>query len=232
MRKIIHKAGFTLLEIVVAVAIFGVIAAIIFPALLQFLDIRERVDEKHQHIIALQKTFLFMANDFRYIANRPTKDEYGELGKQAFKLKDDNLFEMVSLYADVSLGGLNVPRKVVWNKEKDTLVREQYPVMDPDRDTKPTVQHLLTGVEKVAVVVHHIDNGRDNKSSKWKEVGAVPDLIDITITMQNDVKYQRLFNLTGANDKQFLPFSQPANGGNNGPNDGQTQGNGSPSPTQ
>ena len=53
------SGGFTLLEIIVAVAIFGVIASIVFPALLQFLDMRERVDEKHQQISGLQKTFQF-----------------------------------------------------------------------------------------------------------------------------------------------------------------------------
>ena len=65
-----HQLAFTLIEIMVAVAIFAVIAAIAFPALIQFLDVRERIYSKNQSLDSLQKTFLFMSRDLSYAVNR------------------------------------------------------------------------------------------------------------------------------------------------------------------
>ena len=42
-----NSSGFTLIEMMVSVLIFGVISSILFPALIDFLEARDRVDSKH-----------------------------------------------------------------------------------------------------------------------------------------------------------------------------------------
>jgi len=164
-----NSKGFTLLEIVVAVAIFAVITSIVFPALLQFLDMRERVVEKHQQIAGLQKTFLFLANDLRYAANRLGKDEFGDIGKTTLSVGDDSLLDLTALYPDLNLNGLNVPRRVRWVFEDQKLLRVQSPVMDPEPDTRTIVQSLLSDIENIDVLVHHVEDGRDNVDNKWED---------------------------------------------------------------
>ena len=200
MQGIAYKSinsckGFTLLEIVVAVAIFAVISSILFPALFQFLDMRERVDDKHQKITSLHKTFLFLANDLRYAVNRLSKDEYGELGKTTLLLDDDSLIEFTTAYPDLSLDGLNVPRRVLWQLEDGVLQRVQYPVMDPDADTRKMLQSLLTNVESIEFNVSHVEDGRDNTDNKWQEQSHLPDLIEIIIELENDIQYRRVFTM-------------------------------------
>lgn len=192
------SSGFTLLEIIIAVAIFGVIASIIFPALLQFLDMRERVDEKHQQISGLQKTFQFLANDLRFASNRLSKDEYGDIGKTTLSINDDYLIDLTALYSDLSLHGLAVPRRVRWQLVDGVLQRVQFPVMDPEADTRVMIQSLLQDVEDVEIEVSHVEDGRDNTDSDWDQQKRLPDLIDITIKMPKGIEYRRVFSMLGA----------------------------------
>lgn len=198
-----HRAsGFTLLEIIIAVAIFGVIASIIFPGLLQFLDMRERVDAKHQQVVSLQKTFQFLANDLRFASNRLAKDEYGEASKTTLSINDDSLLELTAQYPDLSLEGLNVPRRVSWRLEDGVLSRIQSPVLDPDADTRVMVQTMLEGIEDIEIEVSHIVDGRDTKENRWEEQTRLPDLIDIIIAMPDGLEYRRLISML-SNDKSL-----------------------------
>jgi len=199
------QGGFTLLEIVVAVAIFGVIASIIFPALFQFLEMRDRVDEKNQQMVSLQKTFQFLANDLRFAANRISKDEFGDAGKTTLIINDDHLIDLTSFYPDISLNGLNVPRRVNWQLQDGNLQRVQYPVMDPESETRLIIQDLLQNVENVDIQVHVVENGRDNKDNEWEEQARLPDLIDIVIEMPDGIEYRRVFSMLGANTGAVIP---------------------------
>lgn len=192
------SSGFTLLEIIVAVAIFGVIASIVFPALLQFLDMRERVDEKHQQISGLQKTFQFLANDLRFASNRLSKDEYGDIGKTTLSINGDYLIDLTALYSDLSLQGLAVPRRVRWQLVDGVFQRLQFPVMDPDADTRVMIQSLLKNVEDVAIKVSHISAGRNNTDNGWVSQKRLPNLIEVTINMGKGIEYRRVFSMLSA----------------------------------
>ena len=203
MKLYKKNCGFTLIEIVIAVAIFAVIISIVFPALLQFLQMRERVVEKNEEIINLQKTFLFLANDLRYAANRLDKDEFGDLRKTTISIGDDSVLDFTALYPDLAVDGLNVPRRVRWILEDDVLTREQFPVMDPENDTRKLIQSLMTDIDDINIQVHEIQEGRDRVESAWEEQQKLPDLIDIEITMINGVEYRRLFTMFGGDASQL-----------------------------
>ena len=206
IKKTIKKSGgFTLLEIVVAVAIFAVVVGIMFPALIQFLDMRERVVEKNNELIGLQKTFLFLANDLRYAASRLSKNEYGDIGKTTLSIGDDSLLDFTALYPDVRLEGLGVPRRIKWVFEENVLSRVQYPVMDPDGDTRSFKQELLVDVEDIDIIIHHVIDGRDNEEKRWQNEDRLPDMIDIELTLATGTKYRRVFTMLGDSSGQELP---------------------------
>jgi len=203
MQSRIKGQGFTLLEIVIAVAIFAIISSIVFPALLQFLEMRERVVEKNTEVIELQKTFLFLANDLRFAANRLSKNEYGDPGSTTISIGDDSVLDFTTLYPDLSMEGLAVPRRVRWELDDEVLTRLQYPVMDPNSDTRHMVQSLLAGVDDINIQVHLVEDGRDSIESSWQEQERLPDMIDVEVTMQSGVKYQRLFTMLGGDASQL-----------------------------
>ncbi len=194
--------GFTLIEIMVAIAIFALIAAIAFPALIQFLDIRERVSKKNDSIAALQKTFLFMSRDLSYAVNRLGKDEFGQAADSTLLVGDNSVFELTTSYQDFNLDGSGVPRRVKWLFEDNTLSRVQYPVMDPDGDTRIYRQALLDGVKDVEVKVLSIEDGRDSESKRWNEETRLPNMLKITVQMQSGIDYERAFTMLGGDREE------------------------------
>lgn len=216
MKIGMHK-GFTLIEMMVAVAIFAVIASIVFPAMIQFLSVRERLQEKHDQMIGMQKTFLFLAKDMRFATNRLGKDEFGERGKATLLVGGDSLIEFTAQYPDLNLGGVNVPRRVRWQLDDGELRRVQYPVMDPDSDTRTLQQSLMIGVDKVEIELSVVEDGRDNTSDKWDEETRLPDMISVRVVMQNDIEYHRVFTMLSGDSIAALAASTA---GSNAPGSG------------
>ena len=199
-----EKNGFTLIEIMVAVAIFALIVAIAFPALIQFLDIRERINNKNESLDALQKTFLFMSRDLSYAVNRVGKDEFGDELKTTLTVDDNSLIELTSASQDFALDGASVPRRVKWLLEDAVLYRMQYPVMDPDSDTNAYKQGLLKEVDEVELTLFSIEDGRESESKRWDEKTRLPNMINVVIEMKNGLEYSRSFTMLGSDTEQAI----------------------------
>ncbi len=207
-------AGFTLIEVMVAVGIFAVIASIVGPALFQFLEIRDRAGAKQEQLESLQKTFLFLANDLRYAANRLGKDEFGDAADATLLVGDDALLELTTAYPDLNLGGLAVPRRVIWRLDDGVLLRLQSPVMDPDSDTRQLKQVLLSDIRDVEIELSAIEDGRDSTSKRWEEQTRLPDKISVTIELENKTEYRRIFTMLGGNsvDAVAASLNSPSTG--------------------
>ena len=217
--KIYRYNGFTLVEMMVSVAIFGVMASIIFPALIQFLDARESVDNKNKQLISMQKTFLFLAQDIRFASNRLGKDEFGDLGKATLSVGEDSLIELTSIYPDLNLDGLGVPRRVRWVLEDNTLQRIQYPVMDPDSDTRTIKQTLLTGINSVEIELKEITDSTEQVTSTWDKETKLPDLLSMTVEMESGIEYQRSFTMLNGDSLIATAAAQTGGGGSSGSRD-------------
>lgn len=215
-RKLPGVAGFTLIEIMVAVAIFAVIASIVGPALFQFLEIRERATLKQNQLQGLQKTFLFFGNDLRYASNRLSKDEFGELEEVSLSVDNDSLIELTAAYPDLNLGGIGVPRRVRWELVDGVLMRLQSPVMDPDGDTRTYSQALLNDVRSLEIDLSFVEDGRDNTSSKWEEATRLPDKVSLTLTMENKIEYRRVFTMLGGDTLEAVAATINSNQAPNG----------------
>ena len=211
LRKL-NASGFTLIEMMVSVLIFGVISSILFPALIDFLETRDRVDIKHQQLIGMQKTLLFVAQDMRFASNRLGKDEFGQVGKATLSVGDDSLIELTALYPDLNLNGVGVPRRVRWVLEDNVLQRVQYPVMDPDSDTRVIRQKLLDKVDRVDIQLREIVDGTEETSDSWSSESRLPDMIDMTIVMQSGIEYRRSFTMLNGDTVDAIAAAQTAGG--------------------
>ena len=206
-----NSRGFTLIEMMVSVAIFGVMASIIFPALIQFLDARDRIEEKQSHLIGLQKTFLFLAQDMRFASNRVGKDEFGEPGKATLTVNEEALLEFTALYPDLNLDGLGVPRRIRWELDDGVLQRVQYPVIDPDQDTRIIRQILLSGVDDIDITLTRIDDRREEESETWDEQSRLPDLLKMEILFESGIEYNRTFSMLNGDNLDAIAAVQGGN---------------------
>ncbi|MFZ5722943.1 MAG: type II secretion system minor pseudopilin GspJ [Pseudomonadota bacterium] len=77
-RRQAAQRGFTLLEILAAVAILALIGTAASMIFVQALDNRERVGERAEALAGLQRAFLFMQRDFEQTVPRGARDELGD----------------------------------------------------------------------------------------------------------------------------------------------------------
>ena len=73
--------GFTLLELLVAISIFGLLSVIAYSGLNSVLNTRQVLDEHMERLAEIQRTNLFLTADLRQIVKRDIRDEYGDLQK-------------------------------------------------------------------------------------------------------------------------------------------------------
>lgn len=112
--------GFTLLEIVIAVAVFAVIASISSSVLYQSLQTKERSNQKVNLINAMQLTFAIFSKDTRQIVTRPVRGNQMHLFPSFIGESD---------YLEFTRGGDVNPSAI---EQRSTLVRVAYLCKDND----------------------------------------------------------------------------------------------------
>jgi len=91
-----------------------------------------------------------------------------------------------------------------------SLQRLQYPVMDPDQDTRIIRQNLLTDVESVDIELKRIDDGREEVSDTWDEQSRLPDLLEMSILFESGIEYNRSFSMLNGDTLDAIAAAQSA----------------------
>ncbi|HVC38234.1 MAG TPA: type II secretion system minor pseudopilin GspJ, partial [Gammaproteobacteria bacterium] len=141
--------GFTLVELLVAVAIFAVIAVLAYGGLDSVIHQREQTAGVMNRLRVVQQAFALMARDFGQLEPRPVRDPLGNTPLAAFVSTPQNLPPVV-----FTRGGWSNPladvrsteERVAYELDDDKLVRLSWPELDNPSQALPTKQELLTGV--------------------------------------------------------------------------------------
>jgi general secretion pathway protein J len=145
-RRRLPQRGFTLLEILVVVAIFAVFALLAYGGLDAVLNTRARVELSQKRVAELQKAYIRLRDDFQQVRNRPIRDNYGDL--QPALLGSDNAT------VELTRGGwrnpLSQPRatleRVAYRRQDNALYRSSWRLLDRAQDTAPVDVVLLNDV--------------------------------------------------------------------------------------
>ncbi len=155
-----RSRGFTLLELIVVIAIFGVMSAMAYGGLSSVLKTRVHVEQSLERTAEYQKAYMRLRNDFQNTHNRPVRDPYGTT-QPAF---------IGDTYAHVTLthGGWRNPlsqaraslERVSYylDADKRALIRSSYRVLDQAQDSKPVEVALLDHVSELSW--RYLDNTR------------------------------------------------------------------------
>lgn len=137
-----RQRGFTLLEILIVVAIFAIFALLAYGGLDAVLNTRARVEVSQKRIAELQKAYIRLRDDFQQVRNRPIRDNYGD--PQPGLLGADNAA------VEFTRGGwrnpLSQPRstleRVAYRLDDSALHRSSWRLLDRAQDT-PAVDVVL-----------------------------------------------------------------------------------------
>jgi len=178
-------AGFTLLELLVALAIFSLIAAMSYSGLRTVLEQRSVTEQEADRLGQLQKIYLIMQRDIEQVVPRTVRDEYGaELppvaGAEALQLTRGGWRNPLG-HARSTL------QRVSYAYEDDHLVRYTWSVLDRAQDSQPIRQPLSDEITRMDV--RYLDNnewktswtGTADQALPGAPVAVLPKAIEITL---------------------------------------------------
>ncbi|MFZ5493385.1 MAG: type II secretion system minor pseudopilin GspJ [Pseudomonadota bacterium] len=156
-----RSRGFTLLELVVALAVFAVLATLAYGSLARLLQARDTLAARAEALGRLQRVQAQLARDCGALVARPARDELGD-PEPALRRAPDGSLELTQ---GAFSNPLDQPRaqlqRVRWQVRGGVLYRDAWPVLDRVPGTRPQAQRLLDGVQRFTV---GIETGVDSRA--------------------------------------------------------------------
>lgn len=197
--------GFTLLEVVVAIAIFAAMYVLAQYAFTQALDHRDALREHSQQQEVRQRLLLFLSQDIEQIIARPVRDGFGELRPALHGDEESITFTRLGWANALDLRHRSQLQRVTYAFEENTLVRYHWPYVDRTVDTKAVRTELIDGVEKVR---WRYLMQLPNDKWEWQEFWPLPQQdnvhplkqslprsIELTLEFENGEQWHRFFRL-------------------------------------
>jgi general secretion pathway protein J len=148
-----RRTGFTLIEVLVAMAIFAVLSVLAYGALSQTLISQEVLTSRMERLQTVQRTMRVITRDFVQLAPRPVRDELGDGYDPALSTAFDSGFAV-----ELTRGGwsnpLTLPRgtqqRAAYRLEDDELIRYHWNALDHTLSNELIGVTLLDGVNNIA----------------------------------------------------------------------------------
>ncbi len=191
MLPVSHKQrGFTLLELIIAISIFGVIMVMAYGALRHIADTAHHLEQRSEQLADLQRAFFIISKDFQLLADRKIRDQYGD-EQAALIVDDEGRVEFTRSGWRNPLGQLRSSlQRVAYHLEEGVLYRDYWRVLDRAQDSEPLRSDLINNVEKFEVEL------LPPQGEEWKSiwppfsrdsdqvVASLPKMVKVTLSLK------------------------------------------------
>lgn len=192
-------SGFTLIEVLVAIAIMSVMSVMAYSALDQVMNAREKTDQHAKNLADLQMTFSIVQKDLEQVVNRRTRDQLGSIKPALSSLPDSNLKLALVANNRSSLQTNQFGSRLQYVEyfvEDNKLQRTHWNILDRAHNSEAKASTLLENIDSIDV--RFFSNG---KTAEFWPLPAVdqfidlPTAVELTIRLQDGLEVQRLFLL-------------------------------------
>jgi general secretion pathway protein J len=201
----LRPRGFTLLELLVAIAIFSLLSVIAYSGIRSIITSREVVDEHMTRLAELQRTVVSLGNDLRQATSRGIRDEYGDQQKAFISspLTSDTGGVRLELTHAGYPNPLGITRsnlqRVAYLIEDHTLYRLSWTNLDRAPDELPLKTALCSHINGLSLRFLDFDN---NWHDQWPPLssgsaGTLPQAVEITLELADWGDITRLYALAG-----------------------------------
>ena len=203
MRRWPREAGLTLIEILVAMAVFAVLSAVAYGTLSQIITSSEVLSSRMDRIQAIQRTMRVISQDFLQLAPRPIRGELGDGFGAALRADFQSGYTI-----ELTRGGwsnpMTLPRgtqqRAAYRLEDDLLVRYHWPVLDRTVSNIANATNLLDDVDSIAFLFLQ-DNG--DWTEQWPPVGRQgpaglrlrPRAVQVVLTLPDEGELTRIIEV-------------------------------------
>ena len=196
--------GFTLLELLVAIAVFAILAVVAYGGLNTMLNLSHRATLQTERLTKIQTAVMILSQDFNQIVNRPIRDEFGDTqpsflgggmrGGQGVEFtrggrRNPGGFARASL------------QRVGYTLRDGQLLRLSWQVLDRAQDSAPISQMIIDQVN--ALDFRFLDNAGewhdqwplDNTAQATLIPQPLPRAVEVAIDFQDLGRITRLYPL-------------------------------------
>lgn len=147
-----RTSGFTLIEVLVAMAVFGVLSALAYMTLGQTLSNSDMLTQKMDRLQSIQRTMSYLSTELLQAAPRAIRTDYGQPPQPAL-LSDFGAEYALQLTHNGWPNSARVPRstqqRTAYRIEDDELIRYHWNVLDRTVNNIPVATVLLDNVESL-----------------------------------------------------------------------------------
>jgi general secretion pathway protein J len=198
-------AGFTLLEVLVAVAIFSILAVIAMGGYNEMVKQSDIASAGAKRTRDIQAAMQRLNIDFSSLEPRPVREPLGDSVLPALRA-DNRTQALVELTHSGWSNPAGVPRstlqRVAYRLENDKLLREYWLVLDRTMTSEPESAVLLDGVKRMQL--RFLDGNR-TWHEQWPPLGySAPDMtrlrpiaVEITMELNDWGEIKRLVEVPG-----------------------------------
>ncbi len=185
--------GFTLLELLVALAIFAVIAVMAYSGLDTILSAHFQTDQHATQLARLQMTFTWLRRDIEQHVERPIRDQYGD-NQQALQGTMSQLELTRAGWRNIAQQQRSSLQRVAYHIEDQNLWRSYWWVLDRAQDTRPIRMNLLNDVDEIKL--RYLDGGLQ-WHDQWPPLTAHKTLkaVEVTLIVVGWGRIVRLFRV-------------------------------------
>ena len=198
-------AGFTLLELLVAVAVFAILSSMAYGGLRNVIDNSKQTELSMQRLQQVQLAMLKISRDFTQLSQRNIRDEYGNPNNYIMAGEGGDVF------IEFSRGGRRNPaqlqrshlQRVAYKLEENTLSRLHWPHLDRTQEMQAYESVLLEDVENASIRFLDSSNEWHNEWPPLNATGQPGDAavtlsaIEFTLELQDWGELVRIFLVSG-----------------------------------
>lgn len=195
--------GFTLIEVLVAMAVFGVMTVLAYMSLGQTLANAELLTARMDRLQAIQRTMRFITHDFLTAAPRPVRSELGDGYLPAVQISAGSEYVLA-----ITHGGwpnpAGLPRstmqRTVYLLQDDKLLRIYNTVLDATYANNAITTVILDGV--ISLEFRLIQDNLET-TAQWPPTGMQgsftltirPRAVEVILTLEDEGEIRRLIEV-------------------------------------
>ncbi|MDC8015644.1 type II secretion system minor pseudopilin GspJ [Tahibacter soli] len=178
-----RRRGFTLVEVLVATAVFAAMSALAWGGLNAVIRARAALVDEQQAFAQIQRAVGAFERDVQAVVARPVRGNYGEVLPAL--VGDGDSLEFTRL----GYGGPNAARsaleRVLYQQDGKKLRRGRYPVLDRAAGTLPVFNDVRDGVRSLRL--RYLDP-RGRWLDAWPPRDVEPDALPRAVELRVDVE--------------------------------------------
>jgi general secretion pathway protein J len=216
------SAGFTLLELLVALSIFALISAMAYGGLQSVMTQQQQTGARSERLADLQKAYRIMQRDLEQIVNRQIRNEFGDrigpvVGGSGF---DGVEFSRAGHPNPAGFLRSEIQR-VAYVPDQDTLLRRTWRVLDRAQDTEPDEQVLVESMSRFSMRFLDEANEWQERWPPASDQGGLLSGLPIAVEVQLELDALGILTWIFSLPQGFVPGVQtnpgatPDNGQNN-----------------